>query len=76
MIPKAAPRAQVQRSGELEEITGAQAEARRKADVKAALAKAKTLADFQAVAREFGNKPGWAWKMHQIYSQFRGRRAA
>jgi superfamily II DNA or RNA helicase len=75
-IPKAKAKPPVQRSGELEEVTGTEANARRGADIKAALSKATTLRDFQQIAREFGNKPGWAWRMHQIYSQARGRRAA
>jgi len=66
----------VQRSGDLEEITEVEAKAKRQAAVKAALKSAVTLADFQAVARAFGNKPGWAFQMFQIYGKYRKRNAA
>lgn len=76
-IPVASkPRAVVQRSGELEEIKEAEVSARRQADIKAALKSARTLADFQNVARQFGNKSAWAFHMFQIYSKYRKGRAA
>lgn len=76
-IPAVArPRAQVQRSGDLDEITEVEAKAKRQADIKAALSRAVSLKDFQAVARAFGNKPGWAFQMFQVYGKYRRRSAA
>ena len=69
-------RAVVQRSGELEEVTEVQVAARRQDDVKAALRKAVSLRDFHEVARQFGNKPGWAIKMFEIYGKYRRSAAA
>lgn len=73
-IPVASkPQAVVQRSGELEEIKEVEAKARRQTEIKSALSKAATLREFQEVARQFGNKPGWAFQMFQVYGKYRNK---
>lgn len=77
VIPVAAkPRQTTQRSGDLEEITDAQATAKRATAIKEALKAAFTLSEFQAVAKQFNYKSGWAFRMHAVYSAGRRKRFA
>ena len=72
VIPVAASARTInQRSGVLEEITSAEPVKPKAADIKVALRGARSLAEFQAVARDFGYKSGWAFQMHTIYSRNR-----
>lgn len=61
--------------GELAEVTGTEPAQSRAAEIKAALKGASSERDFVAVAERFGYKPGWAFRMREIYTANR-RRAA
>lgn len=61
--------------GELQEIIVTEPPKPKRDDIKAALRGAHSLAEFQAVARDFGYKSGWAFQMHAIYSKNRGKAA-
>lgn len=66
--PEGKPREIEYEPGELERITAEQW-AKVKTDARARIPAARTMSDFQSIARDLGYKPGWAWHMMQIRSR-------
>ncbi len=53
-------RAPEEKDGELEKVSSAEREARRR-EINRAAAQARTLEDLYEVAKQYGYKKGWAW---------------